>query len=1052
MEVVTPSPLPIQIGDYIDYGTERFYLNSAPNVEKLSNFTHRQLIDLEGEIYFLYNKIFMDEGQADFSYHGDPNAFLQLLLTNITEIQPGWSIAAVDVAEAQTLSFANDTCRQALTKVAEAFEMEYRLSGKAIYLQKSVGAQTAYSFEYGRGKGLYSLNRETVDEKGLLTRVFGFGARKNIDTSYRNGATRLVFEDRFLENNQALYGIREGAVTFDDIFPQRTSTVTAIDAGDPLEITDNTLDFDLDDYLIEGTVAKVVFKTGALAGYEFEIERYSHATKTITFLPFQEENGYELPNALNKPDINDQYTLVDIRMPQTYIDAAEAILQQRTQEYLDENSVPRVTYSITIDEKYVKAQGVTLRPGDIVNVTDPDLGVDADIRVTEVGFPLVNPSQIAATFSDTIPYTTQERLIATAVDNVTLTKNVDRRRAELARRSTARLRKLQDLVFDPDGYFDPVNIKPLSIETLMLSVGAKSQNFGLMSVALLPNAGGDPNALNITAGQLVHYEIEIEGLGYIWVMDPRNFAGLDPLKPYYLYAKCSTAALTGVWELSEVSIGAEDITGQYHFALGILYPVADGRRDFDFTNGMTFINGDTITTGTIKSLDGLCYFNLTEGKLFVGDGQYSFDWNVTNPGRLTIRGSIIQTPAGDPVVLPNLRGAYSGAASYFEGDVVTYLGDSYRNITTAATTGILPTNGTHWELFLPQGADGADGAQGPQGPAGADGADGQDGNDGPGIVYRGSHSATAVYYNNPLRRDVVLHSGVYYLYNGVDGGSGTFNISNWENFGAQFTSVATDLLLAEQANIADWRIKSGKISSQQEVDGTPKAVLDGNNGKITLYNESTVYNTTGSPTGGVAHTIELDAVYGGFRAFRPAASDQPASEVRIRPDHVRITGAQSKGGGDVYLGQRIGIEADVSARQRYAVQTEYIAAIYGNANNTEGSNPAPAYGGYFEGIRIGGRVTNKIKSVTTNNTLSRTDYFVMVKNTGSAITITLPANPVVGDTYVVKRANTGGVFVSGGTIDLYHDQNEGTSLGIGSVGEAFLCIYDGTFWQIHIFA
>src|SRR5690606_21462193 len=101
-------------------------------------------------------------------------------------------------APAQLLEFNGDTCRSALTKIAEAFGMEYRLAGKNIYLQKSVGTATMLTFEYGRGKGLYTLTRTSIDNKSLITRVYGFGSKRNIDLNYRNGATRLVFEERKL--------------------------------------------------------------------------------------------------------------------------------------------------------------------------------------------------------------------------------------------------------------------------------------------------------------------------------------------------------------------------------------------------------------------------------------------------------------------------------------------------------------------------------------------------------------------------------------------------------------------------------------------------------------------------------------------------------------------------------------------------------------------------------------------------------------------------------------------------------------------------------------
>jgi hypothetical protein len=76
------------------------------------------------------------------------------------------------------------------------------------------------------------------------------------------------------------------------------------------------------------------------------------------------------------------------------------------------------------------------------------------------------------------------------------------------------------------------------------------------------------------------------------------------------------------------------------------------------------------------------------------------------------------------------------------------------------------------------------------------------------MVYRGAFSASAIYYNNTLRRDIVKYSSTYYLYKGTNGASAAWNTANWESFGTQFTSVATDLLLAQLAYIDNLGVRN----------------------------------------------------------------------------------------------------------------------------------------------------------------------------------------------------------------------------------------------------
>lgn len=84
-----------------------------------------------------------------------------------------------------------------------------------------------------------------------------------------------------------------------------------------------------------------------------------------------------------------------------------------------------------------------------------------------------------------------------------------------------------------------------------------------------------------------------------------------------------------------------------------------------------------------------------------------------------------------------------------------------------------------------QGATGATGATGPAGPA---------------LVFRGDFSSSKTYYWTDDRRDVVKHTGQYYI---VKSKGHTSSISGFQVM-SSFEMVATGLLLAQTANIAGW--------------------------------------------------------------------------------------------------------------------------------------------------------------------------------------------------------------------------------------------------------
>lgn len=155
-----------------------------------------------------------------------------------------------------------------------------------------------------------------------------------------------------------------------------------------------------------------------------------------------------------------------------------------------------------------------------------------------------------------------------------------------------------------------------------------------------------------------------------------------------------------------------------------------------------------------------------------------------------------------------------------------------------------PTVGTAEYLWMTSAEKSADGStlisswSTPVRMTGIKGNDGADGKS-PVMVYRGEYNSSGTYYGNQYRLDCVKYNGTYFIAR-IDAGTFTgytpSNTSKWNPFGASFESVATQLLLAENANIAGFIFKNNKLVSQQNgTDGKPMLSLDGVNGEITAY-------------------------------------------------------------------------------------------------------------------------------------------------------------------------------------------------------------------------
>lgn len=235
---------------------------------------------------------------------------------------------------------------------------------------------------------------------------------------------------------------------------------------------------------------------------------------------------------------------------------------------------------------------------------------------------------------------------------------------------------------------------------------------------------------------------------------------------------------------------------------------------------------------------------------------------------LIIKGAIRQDTNGVELTDFRNRGVWSAGVIYLNNDLVQYDVSGKTQTYIAVndhTSSVSDPNGppepdasNNWEIFAASGDDGTDGADG------SDGADGADGDPGPGVVFRGEYDTTGAttYFASTTRRDVVEGSnGQYYLckltHTGaadkepITGGSYT---TYWETFGATFSSVATDILFAQDV-YANRTINIGSDG------GNPVIALDsdfGNSGaNPSIKINSSGYNTNGIFLGYDSSTAKL---------------------------------------------------------------------------------------------------------------------------------------------------------------------------------------------------
>lgn len=431
--------------DYINHNGKKYSIkgNEMPTRKEYGKNRFDYDIVFKSPEYRMHDMPLSHLGESKFDYFGTPSEILELVIDCMSVIDDGFVLEIDEPVDIEPLHiyFDNVTCRQAVTQICELFALEYNFDGHVLYVGKSVGNRLeGFTFSQGKGNGLYTLTEVSVPDSPFATRFYGFGGSENLPLDYKEGRKNLVMTGSYVERNVNLYGLIVQNVYFEDVVPTRIGTLTSVSA-DFLTLTDSSLDFDLNDQQIEG--AKIVFTSGELGGQEFEIASYNHATKAMRINRIEETEGYFLPNETFSPKAGDKYKLIGIIMPESYITAAENKVAEKTIEYAEKHSHPSVGFELELDELELRRRGLVgaLNVGTWIHVVSTKLNVNRFLRITELSYPIANPSKVTAKIADVVSYTLAEKIIRdVAVNKITL-GNVERTQNEqnklIAKRTNA---------------------------------------------------------------------------------------------------------------------------------------------------------------------------------------------------------------------------------------------------------------------------------------------------------------------------------------------------------------------------------------------------------------------------------------------------------------------------------------------------------------------------------------------------------------------------------------------------------------------------------------
>lgn len=431
-----------EVFDYIEYRGERFEIEAIPTVKKTSSHDYEydlRFVSLKYELERCEMRdIVPDDNRVvyptplSFSFTGTVRYLAERIQANLDALygEGVWSITLEDGvdSEEKNITISQQNCWNALSLVNTTYNLNFQVKGRNVVIGNS-NSSVGFTFKYGKGNGLYEIERTSDSDTGIVTKLRAYGSDRNLDYSYpkrpewsdsvldtsfilsplrlmlpsfkADGKTDYILAD---EAVIAKYGIREASVIYDDIYPSITGAVVAGNAIDEIKgvepIADDNastfviylhnLGFDLESHLTTSD-AQISMKSGAMQGYTFNmsnIEKQSDGSYKITLgritTDTSDTGNYSIPNKDWNMKAGDKFVLLNILMPQEYIRNAEERLLERAEEYLAEYGKTNFGYSVGIHDKFLKEHSDIydqLIEGSKLSVYDEEIGINEEVTI-----------------------------------------------------------------------------------------------------------------------------------------------------------------------------------------------------------------------------------------------------------------------------------------------------------------------------------------------------------------------------------------------------------------------------------------------------------------------------------------------------------------------------------------------------------------------------------------------------------------------------------------------------------------------------------------------
>lgn len=459
-------------GCYILYNNHRFEIMSNVIPDDTSQGGLRYTLRFEAQQSQMKRcKVFWREGEnleVSFALTSDISTFGQLIIDNVNAFLGGSTFTLGSVpstTEMKAISFAGDSCWDAVATIAETFGVEWWAEEDGDNVRLCFGKlETGDSVEFRKGDIVSSIPSKKGDDASYGTRFYVFGSTKNLPTDYgttvEGGVTNNVVEKRLhLPNGQqyidawpnlAPEDVVEQVVFFDDVMPTNVETITDIHEAveEVIPGTSNRVYYAICadspfgyENIIEGEQIQANFTSGDLIGQTFDLEIDTTAesfNKTFRIVPkVTDKDALEvIPNANMRPRVGDSFILVGVELPQARVEQAEQELLAVGTEYSQKNSNDTEIYDCPTNAVYCHRNDCNYALGQRVTLVDEKFGdTGRQSRIQGYEKKLYDEYKAIYTVGDNSPYSrlaSLEKAVQRASygDRVGLEVNIIRSKAD----------------------------------------------------------------------------------------------------------------------------------------------------------------------------------------------------------------------------------------------------------------------------------------------------------------------------------------------------------------------------------------------------------------------------------------------------------------------------------------------------------------------------------------------------------------------------------------------------------------------------------------------